>query len=427
MTPMPVVDPVRLGRTCLRMTSIPSPTGHEGALAEWIAGHLEGSGLRVELQPFDGSRANVVARWPGSGDGPTIALYSAIDTAFPTEEDEASGALGEPVPLPLRNGAHETGGWIVGPGAENPKGYAAAAIEAVTAIAESGLHTPGDVLLVLTAGGMPSLGSAGGGGRGLGAGCRVFLERSPHPDAVVIAKPGDAVSWAEVGIAIFRIHVRGDLGYTGIRHRRPSRDAVRDGARIATALDGWFDSYSRARTTDLLAPQGAVTGIHGGWLDRPAFTPADCDLIVDLRTVPDEPLESVTAALESAVRVVEGIECDVTLEYLGGYPGAVTDPGSWIVRSAIRAWEARRGRSHQPTRGSSGVTDASILRAAGIPTARVGPPPSSTQPVHAGFTMGVIEVEALADLARILVDIVTEHRGRDLGAATRAQQPGASR
>jgi hypothetical protein len=57
-----------------------------------------------------------------------------------------------------------------------------------------------------------------------------------------------------------------------------------------------------------------------------------------------------------------------------GIPGSFTDPQNWIVQSCMRAWEFVENKKHQPRTATSGATDANILRAAGVPTARLGMP-----------------------------------------------------
>ena len=70
-------------------------------------------------------------------------------------------------------------------------------------------------------------------------------------------------------------------------------------------------------------------------------------------------------------------------------PGTCTDPSEPIVRAAIEAWEAETGRPHQPIRALSGATDANILRASGVPTARVGLPKIAAPGVDVDFQFGM--------------------------------------
>ena len=51
-------------------------------------------------------------------------------------------------------------------------------------------------------------------------------------------------------------------------------------------------------------------------------------------------------------------------------PGTATPQDNWIVRAAVAAWEEMEGRPHEPIIANSGATDANILRARGLSTAR---------------------------------------------------------
>ena len=82
----------------------------------------------------------------------------------------------------------------------------------------------------------------------------------------------------------------------------------------------------------------------------------------------------------------------------------------------MRAWEAIENRPHQPITGTSGATDANILRNRGIPTVRVGMPKVSGTPFPVDFAMGMNAVD-LRDavkltrhLVRVAVDTVTRTR-----------------
>jgi hypothetical protein len=92
--------------------------------------------------------------------------------------------------------------------------------------------------------------------------------------------------------------------------------------------------------------------------------------------------------------------------------GTATSPDSWIVRSLVRAWEAREGKRHQAATGTSGATDVAILRGHGIPTARIGPPPPRTPNPYRGFSMGVADLESMETLAGVLLHAVVDTLGR---------------
>src|SRR3712207_8609591 len=65
----------------------------------------------------------------------------------------------------------------------------------------------------------------------LGAGIRQVIAEEPKPDAAIVLKPGWSVLHEEVGLAWFRITVRGSVNYTGIRHKGPYLNPILAAAR----------------------------------------------------------------------------------------------------------------------------------------------------------------------------------------------------
>ena len=70
----------------LRLNTV-NPPGNETAAAELLREHLESAGLSCELYARTPERANLVARLPGRGEGPSLLLLSHTDTvvADPSE------------------------------------------------------------------------------------------------------------------------------------------------------------------------------------------------------------------------------------------------------------------------------------------------------------------------------------------------------
>jgi acetylornithine deacetylase/succinyl-diaminopimelate desuccinylase-like protein len=252
----------------------------------------------------------------------------------------------------------------------------------------------------------PPPGAKGQLGHGLGA---TRLVEAVRPDHGVIAKPGHAVAYEEVGLCWFRIRVRGTLGYTGVRHLLAYHNPIIDAARLLQGLEAWFPTYTAANTSGCVAPQGAIGAVRGGWPEAPAFTPATCELWVDLRVSPRTPIEEVERQFaETAGRLASEIGAEVQWERVLAIPGTSTPPGEPIIRSSIRAWELATGLQHGFRTGTSGATDANILRAAGVPTARIGMPPVEPPDDLRGFSMGVAAPTAMAILARTLCAVAVD-------------------
>lgn len=420
------LDDDRIADLVAAMVAIPSPTGEERALATHLASRLASAGVEARVQDLGGHAANAVARLGRAADGPTLLVYAPLDTAFSGVVAEDLPFLGpEPradfVPAPIRDGTR-----VVGLGAENPKGFAAAGIAALEALAPDADALGGEVLLGLVGGSMPVGARPGHGDAVLGHGRGIAaLLDAERPDAAVILKPGWAATHEEVGYAWFRVHVRGAVGYTGIRHKAPYRNPVLAAARLTLGLEAWFPAYTARWTDVLVAPQGSVNAIRAGSPDRASFVPATATLDLDLRISPRATPDTVEAELRAAVAdLAAGMpEVEVSVERVAAVPGSATDPGHWIVAGAVRAWEDLEGRNHEPPRNQSGASDVGVLRARGIPAVRVGLPPAGAPNPYPGFSMGVADAGAVRRLAELLVglavDVTTRSRG-ELGLPDRA-------
>lgn len=403
------LDPAALGDLVREMTAIPSPTGGEAALAEFLAGHLAAAGIEARVQPVGGGQANALGRLAGSGDGPTLLLYSGIDTPFGGGQGEDTPWLGSSPRADWAVPPTEADGKVIGLGADNPKGFAAALVAAAEAVARAGVPLRGDVWVALASGSMPVAG-------GLGSGISRILDELGSPDFAILVKPGYAVAHEEVGFAWFRITVRGALNYTGIRHKGPYRNPIVAAAVVVSELEAWFADYAAANTSGLVAPQGSINAMQAGSADRLAFVPATAQIDLDLRLGPRTSADDAEAQLRAALERITTAHPDIELELerVLALPGTATDPDSWIVRSLVAAWEEREGREHAPLKNGSGASDATIIRARGIAAARIGPPPPVTPNPYPGFSMGQADIASLHALSEILVRAIvdTATRGR---------------
>jgi succinyl-diaminopimelate desuccinylase len=218
-----------------------------------------------------------------------------------------------------------------------------------------------------------------------------------------VLKPGYTVAHEEVGFAWFRIAIPGAMSYTGIRHKGPYRSPIVAAAQVVEAIEAWLPQYTAANTSGLVAPQGAVNAIRAGDPGVGSFTPARAELLLDLRISPRSSAAEAQAALAEALS-----DHEVEIELVADVPPAHTSPDSWLVRSLIRAWEAREGKAHAAPTGASGASDAGIIRAAGVETARIGLPMPATPSPYPGFSMGVADVDSIVRLTEVLVDAIVE-------------------
>lgn len=413
------IDRKFLKDTLRSITEIPSPTGHERPLAEFLVTTMLSEGLEARYQSIDDAQGNALGWRSGHGEGVDLLLYAPIDTHIAGNPDADGPWVGEFTP-DLRPMATVDGDVIVGLGAENPKAFATCVLAAAVAIQRAGVPLTGNLRVGLCAGGMPTNAPPGSQRRniGHGVGCSYMLEQGFRADCAIIAKPGWAVSYEEVGVCWLRVTTTGAFNYTGIRHFRTYRNPIVDMAAVISALEAWFPKYSERNASGLVLPQGAIGAIQGGWPWKVAFNPEHCDIYVDLRcsprTDPIDVKQQLDEVLEQTAREHPGFQ--VSSELILAVPGTSTPPDEWIVSATVAGWEAVTGRSHQWPQRQSGATDANILRAGGLPTARIGLPPVPDLPYADHFSMGVAHVDAMIDLTRVLVHaaISTCTRSRQL-------------
>ena len=406
------IDRAHLAELDATMVGIPSPTGQERALAEFLVGHLRENGLEGIYQPIDDQQGNAVGRLTGSGEGPDLLLYAPIDTAFTGDEAEDLPWLGPSIRTDLQTRGQIEGDYVIGQGAENPKAYATCIVAAAEAVRKAGIPLKGSLLVGLGAGGMPTNKRPGltRYNAGQGNGCSFMLEQGVRGDFAILAKPGYAVSWEEVGLCWFKVSVRGTLNYTGIRHIVPYKNAIVEATKVIQGLEEWFPEYTARHTSGLVAPQGSIGAIEGGWPYKPSFTPAVVNLYVDVRISPRTDPMALKREFGAALAHIRAANpgLDVDFQMILSVPGTHTDPRNWIVQSLMRAWEAREGTPHRPIRGTSGATDAAILRGRGIPTARLGLPRTPPPSQYPGFSMGAASPTAMQRLTECLVYAIVD-------------------
>jgi acetylornithine deacetylase/succinyl-diaminopimelate desuccinylase-like protein len=395
----------------VRLVEIPSPWGEERAIAKFLAETMAGLGLEAEMQEIDGQSANAIGRWRG-GDGPALMIFAPLDSPFTGRAEDEVPWVGDSLPDHMKTRAIVSEDGVVGLSPDNPKAHIVAALQAVRAVMQAGVQPVGSVTLAFGAGGAPANPRPGETRpkTGHGRGCEFMLASSVAPDFApdfaIVAKPGYAVAWEEVGLTWFRIRVRGIQTYVGRKHFLAYKNPIVAAAPVITALEAWCDDYAKRHTSGLVAPQGAVGAIQGGWPYKPSMVPAACDIYLDPRisprTTPEEARDEVEQALAEIRAANPDLEADC--EMIVAIPGYGTDPENWIIQSCIRGWEDTEGDAHAPFLDTSGQTEAVMLRRHGIPTARMGLPAVMTAsedwPRH---TMGMVEIAGMRRFTRCLI------------------------
>ena len=139
-----------------------NPPGNETLAAELLRDYLEAAGVGCQLYARVPERANLVARIPGRGAGPTLALLSHTDVVLADANDWDRDPFGGDL-------VDDT---IWGRGTLDMKGEVAASAVALATLAREGWRGDGDLIFV----------AAADEEVGAGFGLQWLVEE--HPDAV---------------------------------------------------------------------------------------------------------------------------------------------------------------------------------------------------------------------------------------------------
>jgi acetylornithine deacetylase/succinyl-diaminopimelate desuccinylase-like protein len=381
-----------------------NPPGNETAAAHLLRDYLEANGVACELYARVPERANLVARIPGTGDGPTLLLLGHTDVVL-ADPSEWS--------VPPFSGAVRDGA-VWGRGALDMKSQVAAEAVALASLAREGFKPSGDVILAATAD--EEVGDA----FGLEWLCHA------HPDAVrcdyaINEGGGDRVqlggstfyacTTAEKLTAPFRIFVKGRSGHA-------SMPSIADNALVKAAtlidriaaftpeqeLQQEVEAFTRAvlgevpatgEIVDRVRALDEITGELVRALLAPTFSPtiisasqkrnvipALVELEVDCRLLPGQTPQQI----EPVVRRMLGddVEYDLVFgEAQGGTRSALDTPLWGAIESFVA--ETEPGARAVPL-ACAGFTDSHWLREA-FGTVAYGFFPMRTMPAEVAATL----------------------------------------
>ncbi len=394
-----------------------NPPGNETAAAELLRDYLQASGVACELYARVPERANLVARLPGRGGGPTLLFLSHTDVVL---ADAAEWAV-PPFSGEVRDGE------VWGRGALDMKGQVAASAVALASLAREGFEPSGDLIFAATAD------EEVGDGFGLSWLCEA------HPDAVRCdyavnegggerEELGGSVYYvataAEKMTAPFAIRVRGRSGHA-------SMPGIADNALVKAArlieriaafrpepqLGPEVEAFLRGVLGEVPTAADAVEAMRavsrsGAELIEPVLSatfsptmiaasrkrnviPAVCEVVVDCRLLPGQHPEYV----EPMIRAVLGGDVEYELEWIearGGTRSPLETPLWRAVESFVA--ETEPGAKALPM-CTAGFTDSHWLRDA-FGTVAYGFFPAREQPpdVAAGLIHSADERVPVADL-----------------------------
>lgn len=399
-----------LAELALQLGNTYGPVGAERATAEVVDDWWRANGIASRLVEIIDQRANVVAEIGGDANarglgGKTLIFNAHLDT-------EASGADYErlmDVPDPNVAGGWREGDRLFGHTILNDRGCMAVFMIAGRALAAHAGPLPGRVVFTSVAG---ETGQApvdeyqGLRYEGKGFGSSFLVEHGVVGDYALVAETTDFAScWFNCGAAYYKVTLRGSNMYTP-RLTRP--DVLRDhpnaivkAAAAVQAIEEWAiareEALSRSTPCGQVRPKAQVGAIRGGIPWRPNRSSPYCALYVDVRLLPDEPVEPVTDELRRAI-TASGVDAEVDL--IMAKAGAVATGIEPLAGAVAEAYRAVR-REPQPPEAEVAVVsmwrDTNVFNKAGIPALTFGPPRGRADVQGRGH----FELDDLVDAAKM--------------------------
>jgi acetylornithine deacetylase len=389
------VDRGRLLATASDLVEIPSPTGYEQGVAEYLRDLFGELGLQVTWQEVEEGRPNVVGVLRGAGGGKSLMLNGHMDTSYSGREPWLSAPGFKPE-------AQTGGGRITGLGIANMKGALACYVEVVRALQDAKIRLRGDLVVAAVVGEIEKTqwgeDFRGRQYRGYAAGTSYLVQHGGIADCCILGEPTEGrIVLGHYGALWARISTRGPFVHTAFSEGRLEENAIVRLREVLDAVLEWIPGWEERAEYGGLKGVVNVGAVRGGFPWRLSRTPSRADLFLDVRVPPTMAMTEAQAAFfELAGELAErfpdhGVEADVYVTA----PGAEISEDDPLVAAIDDAHRTVHG--HAPDRDVvRWFSDASVLTRYGVATLNYGA--SSALPGEEGES---VEVRELVDTARV--------------------------
>jgi len=381
--------------------NIPSPTGEELHMAEYMQRTLQGLGLNVTWQEVEDGRANVVGRWIGGGGGKNLMFNGHMDTSNTGREDFLTG-------VGYKSNAVVKNGFIYGLGIYNMKGALVCYTHAVKALQRAGVRLKGDVIIAAVAGEIEKTQWGDFKGkeyRGYGYGTHYLVNHGVLPDMCILGEPTDMhVVLEHFGSMWVRISCKGIYVHTAFCEGREEMNSIRRMYELMETVMKWIAAWEKNASHGGKKALVNLGGIRGGHAWRASRTPEKTDLFLDVRVPPTIPMSEARRNIQQMFFELEKKHADWGLEF----ETYVSVPGARISEEheMIKAIEANHEQimGKRPEREVvTWCSDASVLSRYGVETVNYGP--SSGPRDHEGEK---VQIKTLVDITKIYALVAAE-------------------
>ena len=376
------IDRDELARLGCDLVNLPSPTGQEKAVAEFILDWFKANGLKAVRQDVEVDRPNAVGVLKGDGTGLSLGFNGHMDTSFTgTAEDLRMVADIEPDEM-LKGSI--AGNKVRGLGISNMKGGVAAFMMAAKALKKSGVKLKGDAVFAAVVGEIsrtPIGPWQTKEYRGEGAGTRHLLTHGMHTDYAVVADGSDMnIVWTQTGVVQLKITTFGKAeaawGSKRSTHPMEKLNAIVKMTKIIGGIEKWAESFEERyiynSPTGPLFPKVNIGAIEGGAPYRPNYFPGVCSIYVDIRMPPQVRPVTIQHEVEKTLASL-GVEYELDVyKSLLGHEGKGVEPVVQSLEEIHQHLFGSKLRFEAPDRASI-WTDTNVYNELGIPAVKIGP------------------------------------------------------
>jgi acetylornithine deacetylase/succinyl-diaminopimelate desuccinylase-like protein len=352
--------------------NIPSPTGDELAMAQYMRRTMEAMGLSVTWQEVEEGRANVIGLWEGGGNGKNLMFNGHMDTSNTGREEFLTG-------IGYKPHAVVKDGMIYGLGIYNMKGALVCYVAAVKALQRARVKIAGSIAIAAVAGEIEKAQWGeefkGREYRGYGAGSHYMVCHGGAPDMCILGEPTDMkLVMGHYGSLWVRISTKGNYVHTAFAQGREHENSIHRMHEVMGAIYEWIPKWEEE--SSYAGRKGLVNagGIRGGHAWRASRTPERTDLYLDVRVPPTMPMQNARHAVKDLFLALEksfpayGLEFETYVSV----PGAEISENHELVKTIEAAHGQVTGRAAErdTVHWSS---DASVMTRYGIETLNYGP------------------------------------------------------
>ncbi len=340
------------------LIAIPSTSGEELAVMEFVIEWAKNRGIRYEVFSKDEQRPNVVLTAGDPASGPCIAMNGHLDTVPVSDPDSWNTPPYQPV-------VSRDGSFLIGRGSADMKSAVAVmmtVVEAFNTVPLKGCVQAHVVSDEETSGQFGTLHLLD----------EIAAGRLNRPDYCLIGEKSDLkVRNAERGIFNFDVIFHGRASHTASA-RATGINAIAKAAKGVLALEKDIDRFHPA----VGKPVISVNIINAGVAHN--VVPGECQISVDRRLVPGETRETAMAEVRSAFEAIAATDPDFKYTIIedpaGNYiPANITEETSPIVSALQQSIRDVTGAEPEYFVAWAGATDGRFYRQAGIETVGYGP------------------------------------------------------